>query len=231
MLGKKNKHTHDNVFIRRILDWAYAKAITGFGGVDSAYELGNDYLKSDGTLDQKVDKLIRWQISGAATSGFLTGFGGLAVMPFSIPANVASVIYIQIRMIAAIAYMGGYDLQSDQVKTMVFVSMVGNGAKEILKDMGIKAGEKVMTEVIRNASLRVLNSVNGKVESSLLSKLGNKGLSKLGKAIPLMGGVIGAAFDASTTAVVGKMAKHIFVDSDKTNLKIETKDISNQNVR
>ena len=51
--------------------------------------------------------LIRWQNAKCATSGFIAGLGGSITLPVSIPANISSVLYIQIRMIAAIAYMGG----------------------------------------------------------------------------------------------------------------------------
>lgn len=193
-------------------------------GADSAYELGDSYLQSKGTLSEQVDSLIKWQVTKAGTSGFLTGLGGLAVMPFSIPANVASVIYIQIRMITAIAYMGGHDIKSDRVKTMVFVSMVGNGAKEILKDMGVKAGEKVMTQIAQNASTKLLTSVNEKATVGLASKMSSKGLSKLSKAIPLMGGVVGGAFDIATTRIVGKIAKKIFIDNNGADLIIDKED-------
>lgn len=197
----KNDNSNSGV-IAKIFDWAYNKALTGYVGADSAYQLGDDFLKEKGTLDKQVDKLIRWQLSKAAASGFLTGIGGFAFMPFSIPANVASVIYIQIRMISAIAYMGGHDLQSDQVKTMVMGAMVGNGAKEILKDMSIKSGEKLGTK--------------------LLAKVSGK---NFGKAVPLLGGIIGGAFDAASTQVVGKMAKRLFIDNNNTDADIEIVEI------
>lgn len=199
MSGNDNSN---NGIISKVFDWAYNKALTGYVGADSAYQLGDNFLKEKGTLDKQVDKLIKWQLSKAAASGFLTGIGGFAFMPFSIPANVASVIYIQIRMISAIAYMGGHDLQSDQVKTMVMGAMVGNGAKEILKDMSIRTGEKLGTK--------------------LLAKVGSK---SFGKAIPLIGGIIGGAFDAASTQVVGKVAKKIFIDKDDTDKEITTAEV------
>ncbi|HCO68060.1 MAG TPA: hypothetical protein DIT04_09955, partial [Dysgonomonas sp.] len=94
------------------------------------------------------------------------------------------------------------DLQSDQVKTMVMGAMVGNGAKEILKDMSIRTGEKLGTK--------------------LLAKVGSK---SFGKAIPLIGGIIGGAFDAASTQVVGKVAKKIFIDKDDSDKEITTAEI------
>jgi len=206
----------NNGIISKALDWAYSKALTGYIGVDSAYQLGDSFLKQKGSLDKQVDKLIKWQVSKAATSGFLTGIGGFTILPFALPANVASVIYIQIRMISAIAYMGGHDIQSEQVKTMVMAAMLGNGAKEILKDMGIKAGEKLMMNVAREATAKSLASVNEKVGTSMVSKLGYKGLSKLGKAVPLMGGLVGGFLDGTSTKITGKIAKKIFIENNNS---------------
>lgn len=202
--------------VSKVLEWTYARAINGFGGVDSAYQLGNDYLKSKGSIDQQVDQLIKWQVTKAASSGFFAGLGGWAIMPFALPANIASVMYIQIRMISAIAYMGGHDIQSDQVKSVIYVCMLGNGTKEIFKEMGIKAGEKFVRSFIEQSSKKMLLSVNEKVSVNIASKLGSKGLSGLGKAVPLVGGLIGGGFDAASTQIIGKVAKKIFIDNDKS---------------
>lgn len=213
--------TSKSGMVSKVLEWTYARAINGFGGVDSAYQLGNDYLKSKGTLDEQVDQLIKWQVTKAASSGFFTGLGGWAVMPFALPANIASVIYIQVRMISAIAYMGGHDIQSDQVKSIIYICMLGNGTKEIFKEMGIKAGEKFARSFIENTSRKMLLSVNEKVSANIASKLGSKSLTGLGKAIPIVGGVIGGSFDAGSTLIIGKVAKKMFIDNGKSILNPE----------
>lgn len=194
--------------IAKVLDWAYSKATTGFAGVDSAYMLADTYSQQKGTLEQQVDSLIRWQVAKASASGFTMGIGGLMTLPLTIPANVASVIYIQIRMISAIAHMGGYDINSDKVKSMVYVCMVGNGAKELLKDLGVKVGQELAAKAI----------------SRLAVKIGEKSAASLGKAIPLVGGVIGGSIDAASTRLVGKMAKKIFIEEKQSPSGVEIKD-------
>lgn len=214
----KKIDTNKSSLMMKILNWAYSRAISGFANVESAYKLGDEFLGKKGTLDQQVNSLINWQISKAATSGFLTGVGGFAILPFSLPANIASVIYIQIRMICAIAYMGGHDLQSERVKTMVMASMIGNGAKEFLKDIGISAGEKMINKMMMQSSPRIVASINEKLGTKFFVKTGSKGLGKL---VPLAGGIIGGAFDAASTRIVGKVAKKIFIDSDNNAVEIE----------
>ncbi|MFQ9315941.1 EcsC family protein [Dysgonomonas mossii] len=199
MAKRQNTQVNKGI-IAKTLDWAYSKAVSGFTGVDSAYDLGNSYLAQQGSLEDQVDSLIKWQVAKAATSGFVTGLGGVMIMPLTVPANIASVIYVQIRMIAAIAYMGGHDIREDRVKSLIYICMVGNGAKELLKDVSVKAGERLAAKIAE------------KVSTSIASKTGEKSVTSLGKAVPVLGGVVGGSYDAITTRVVGKVAKKIFID-------------------
>ena len=50
---------------------------------DSAESMAASYLNSGGTLDEKVDSLIRWEASKSAVVGFSCSFGGIAMMPLS----------------------------------------------------------------------------------------------------------------------------------------------------
>lgn len=199
MTKRQNTQVNKGI-IAKTLDWAYSKAVSGFTGVDSAYDLGNSYLAQKGSLEDQVDSLIKWQVAKAATSGFVTGLGGVMIMPLTVPANIASVIYVQIRMIAAIAYMGGHDIREDRVKSLIYICMVGNGAKELLKDMSVKAGERLAAKIAE------------KVSTNIASKTGQKSVTSLGKAVPVLGGVVGGSYDGITTRVVGKVAKKIFID-------------------
>lgn len=190
----------NNGLLSKTMDWAYDRALGGLSGIDSAYELGNSFLTQSGTLDDQVNSLIKWQMAKSGTSGFLGGVGGLITMPFLIPANMASVLYIQIRMIAAIAYIGGHDLNDDKVKSLVYFCLVGNTVKEVAKD----------------ATIRVSTNLAQKAGQKMLAKVGGKGL---GKAIPLMGGLIGGAFDAFSTKLVGDIARKVFINNQSTSLK------------
>jgi uncharacterized protein (DUF697 family) len=133
-------------------------------------------------------------------------------MPVTIPINLASVIYIQIRMIAAIAIMGGHDLKDDKVKSLVYLCMVGNGAKDLLKDIGIVIGRKLTVSMIKNISGKTISSINQKVGFRLLTKFGGTGAINIVKSVPLIGGFIGATFDSITTNIVGNVARNAFIE-------------------
>ena len=117
----------------KALDYGYEKALNGLSNLETAESLAAEYLKSDESLKKSSSKMIKWQISKAGTSGFLTGLGGIITLPLTVPANLASVLYIQIRMIATIAVMGGHDLRDDKVKSMIYLCIAGNAAKDVLK--------------------------------------------------------------------------------------------------
>ena len=199
--------------ILRILDWAYEKALEGPPGLDSAYELARDYQKGDAGPLEQVNSLIRWQNTKAATSGFVTGVGGLITLPVAVPASVSSVLFVQVRMIAAIAVMGGHDVHEDRVKTLVYVCLAGNAAKEIVRQTGIKVGQKLTVSAIKSITRETLVAINRAVGFRLLTKFGKKGVINLGKAVPIVGGVIGATLDAVSTNGVGNVARDTFVES------------------
>ena len=210
---KQIKKVNQGLIIRA-LDYAYEKAISGISNLDSAENLANNYTKEGKSIRESSSSLINWQISKAGASGFLTGLGGIVTLPVAIPANLASVLYVQIRMIAAIAHMGGYDLRDDKVKSMVYLCMAGNGAKDILKDMGIILSERIATQMIKNISTKTIKSINERVGFKLLTKFGSSGAINLGKAVPLVGGLVGGAFDSVTTLAVGKVAQSTFLPKD-----------------
>ena len=200
--------------MQKALEFAYDKAVNGVTGLETAQELAESYLKESGSMLEQTNSLIRWQNTKAGTSGFVAGFGGLIVMPITLPANITSVLFIQIRMIAAIAYMGGHDIKSDQVKTLIYASLLGNAGKEILKDIGIQVGKKIAINIIKQIPGKVLTKINQTVGFRLITKFGEKGVINLGKAIPVLGGIIGGAVDITSTNTIGNTARDIFIVKD-----------------
>ena len=174
-----------------------------------AADLATDYMAHGGDLEAQVDALIKNQIIKCGTSGFLTSLGGFITLPVALPANVASVIYMQ--MIAAIARMGGYDLHDDRVKTLIIACLCGNEVKEILKQAGIQIGKKLTERAVQKISSALIVRINRAVGFRLLTKFGTKGAINLSKAIPVIGGLIGGGVDAYSTKVIGNKAKELFI--------------------
>lgn len=205
----------DESTMSKALEFAYNKAVNGVKGLDSAEDLAKDYMKTDEPLEVQVNNLIKWQNAKAGTSGFVTGLGGIITMPVTLPANITSVLFVQIRMISAIAHMGGYDLKDDKVKTFVYACLVGTSANEIVKKAGIEIGKKLTINAIRNISGKVITQINQKIGFRLITKFGEKGIINLGKAVPLLGGLIGGAVDTVSTNTIGNTARDMFIGKEE----------------
>ncbi|WP_146552585.1 EcsC family protein [Rummeliibacillus sp. SL167] len=193
------------------LDWAYEKTLTGLPGQKNIQELVEDYL-SKYDKETAINKLINFQTTKAATSGFITGFGGVITMPVSIPANVTTVILFQMRMIAAIALIRGYDLKSDQVQTFVYATLAGSSVSDIMKKTGIVIGNKMLLGVVKKVPGKTLTKINQAVGFRLVTKFGTKGAINLGKAVPFAGAIVGGTFDTVTTRTIAKLAKKTFTE-------------------
>lgn len=200
----------------KVLDWAYEKSINGIPGVsDPISAFVESYIKNSGNTEEKINSLIRWQVSKTSTSGFLTGLGGLITLPVSIPADISTGIYIHMRMIAAIAYIGGYDIKDDRVKSLIYLCLVGESVKDILKDGGIAIGGKLALSSLKSISGKTLVKINRMVGFRLLTKFGEKGTVNLVKFVPVAGGIIGATVNAISTNTIGNLAKKTFIPTQE----------------
>lgn len=194
-----------------LLDTCYKKAIEGLPTSKSCIQLGEEYLGTYAIPLIAAEKLTKNQIAKCGTSGFITGLGGLMTLPVAIPANISSVIYMQLRMIATVAYIGGYNPNDDEVQTLAYLCLTGTAMTDIAKSAGIKVGEKISINLIKKIPGTVLTKINQKVGFRLITKFGEKGIINLGKMVPLVGGVIGGGVDIASTNVIAKKAINIFI--------------------
>lgn len=197
--------------ILSLLNWAYDKAISGYLKFDSAEQLAQSF-KDHRSTNEQINSLIRWQNTKSATVGFITGSGGVFTLPVAVPANFATILLIQIRMIAAIAHLNGHDIKDEKVRTLVYIALCGNSVKSILKKTGIDLGTKVTATLIQKyLTLEMIAQINKSVGFKLFTKTSTSGVINLGKAVPVVGGLIGGGFDAFTTNLIGNAARDIFV--------------------
>lgn len=193
--------------VMNLLDSCYEKCLNGVSMVSpSVEEKANDYLNKYPTKEEACKAMLNNQIVKCTTSGFVTGFGGFIVMPIAIPANISSVIYVQMRMIACTAYMAGYELNSDQTQTFVYACLAGVALNNALKQAGIKVGIKLANGVIKKIPGKVLTKINQKVGFRFITKFGTTGVVNLGKMIPGVGAIVGGGFDLAETKIIAKRA-------------------------
>lgn len=201
--------------IMQLLDKLYDQSIHGIARVSPPIEeLADNYLEKSNDATTAAKKFINYQIAKCTTSGFVTGLGGLITLPVAIPANVGSVMYVQMRMIACLAYMGGYDTNSDQVQTLVYACLAGISVDQILKQAGIQFGNKLAMAMVKKIPGEVLTKINQKVGFRFVTKFGTKGIVNIGKAVPVVGGIISGGFDFVETKVIANRAYKMFINGD-----------------
>lgn len=209
----------------RFLTRSMKKTLNGIPMVSrSVDEIADDYLSHHDTPEAAARSLTRWQVAKCGMSGSLSGLGGIVTLPATIPANIGSVMYVQMRMIAAIAKMGGYDVNSDQVQTLVYMCLTGTTIADIVKEAGIQIGEKSLTAAIKKIPGAVLTKINQKMGFRFLTKFGEKGVINLGKLVPIAGGLIGGGVDIASTIVISRNAIRMFIENETLDMSEPTEE-------
>lgn len=196
----------------QIMDWAFEKANGNVPGFGTSQEMAQKYLQKYGSVNKAIDKLINWQITSAATAGFVTNLGGLPAMPITLPANIAGVMAIQLRMIGAIAELGGFHENTEEKKTGMYLCLLGSQAGDVLSKTASQFAVKFATASLKKVPGAVLTKINQQVGFRLLTKFGEKGLLNIHKAIPILGGVVSGTIDGFSTYAIAKAAKALFLN-------------------
>jgi hypothetical protein len=195
---------------RQGFDWAYAKAVNGVPGLEGAEDLARSYAARHASTDEAVAALIRWQTGVAGAAGFVTGCGGFVALPVALPANLASALYIQARLIAAIAHLRGHDLRSAEVRALALACLTGSRAADTLKDAGVRFGTRMTRDVIGWVSPALFKKAGHAAGVSPAYVVGAGAAARLGKFVPVVGGVVAGGFDAALTRLIGRTADRVF---------------------
>ncbi|MGO1166860.1 MAG: EcsC family protein [Janibacter sp.] len=171
--------------------------IDGRGKFTSAADVGDAALtKHRGHAGKAVDEIVGDHLKLAGASGFLTNLGGFAAMAVSLPANVLGFYVLATRMSAAIAHVRGHDLSRPEVRSAVLLSLVGADAQDLLAKAGMTAPSgRLASLATQHLSGPALMVVNKAVGFRILSQAGKGVFARFGKAVPLVGGAVGAGMD------------------------------------
>lgn len=210
---KANRNMPDKNALLKALDWVYDKAVGGVTGVSGCWQLANDYLQKYNN-DPKIAarKMVKAQIMKCTTSGFLTSLGGLLTLPIAIPANITTVWFVQLQMIAATAVMSGLNPSHDEVKALCYACLAGSGSIDIVKQAGVKFANKGGKVLINKISGETIKAINRKLGMRFVTRGGTTGIVNLGKAVPVFGGLVGGGFDFATTRIIANRAIKLFID-------------------
>lgn len=197
--------------LQELLSSCYEKATHGIPGSQSCDAIAQEYLLKYEDPKIAAQKMIANQITKCTASGFITSLGGLITLPVAIPANVASVLYVQMRMIVSLAAMAGLDTSSDEAQTLAYLCLVNTSITDVVKSAGVQITNKVTLNMLKKLPGTVLTKINRAVGFRLITKFGEKGVINLWKIVPVAGGVVGGGFDYITTKKIANRAYKLFI--------------------
>ncbi|HET8987826.1 MAG TPA: EcsC family protein [Humibacillus sp.] len=195
-------------FIERLLDIG----IDGRGPFDSAETVAETALKhARGDVEQAITIIRRDHRQLGAVGGFVTGLGGFFTMPISLPANVLEFYLLGTRMTAATARVRGYDLNQPEIRSAVLLTLIGADSDDLLKKAGlVAAGGKLSSLAFNRLPAPALMVLNKAIGFRLLGRIGGSTFAKLGRAVPIIGGLLGAAIDVYMLSRIGAQAAKEF---------------------
>jgi hypothetical protein len=168
-----------------------------------------------GDVEAAIGEIVQWQVGQAGLTGFATNLGGLITLPVALPANLAAVLLLQLRMVIAIAVLRGYDPADERVKTLCLATLVGNGFSSLLKDVGVQVGTRLTRRMIERIPGVVLSRINRAVGFRLMTKAGTTGAVNLVRVLPFVGGLVCGLLDAGTTQAIAHAARQAFPASSR----------------
>jgi hypothetical protein len=200
--------------LMQAFDWAYGKAVDGMPGFAGAEQLAMEHAAKHASVDEAVKAVIAAHTRMAGVTGFATGCGGFIALPVALPANLAGALYLQTRLVAAVAHLHGHDIRSPRVRTLVLACLSGSKAADTLRDAGIRFGTRLGRDTIGWAAPALFNKSRHAGHFAGLAAAGSRGIAGLGRFVPLIGGVVSGGFDAALTHMIGHTAHRLFARRD-----------------
>lgn len=194
--------------LRSIVDFA----IYGNDQLPGAKAVAARTLQSRGDREAAIDSLIGQHVSLAGAQGFLTSVGGWVTVPVGLPANIAGLAVLSVRMTASIAHLRGYDVEDPRVRSAITLTLLGEdpvsklvaSGKIPASPLGVATAPAFDADLERQISERVMGSLAGRMGSKHLAVV-------VMRAIPLLGGGVGAVVDSWLTFGLGSYIKREFV--------------------
>jgi hypothetical protein len=188
------------------------RAIDGVQGFPGARETARKQLITSADTERAVKALIEQHVRLAGIGGFVTQVGGVMALPVTLPANVAGLGAIQLRMAAAIAHLRGHDLSAPRVRIAAMATLLGQeGVDEAIAngDLPRTPRELAFGPPLVEEDLRT--HLTATVGQQLLVRVTTKSAAlTLARGVPIVGGTVGAGMDAVYTWRVGRYAAEEF---------------------
>jgi EcsC protein family len=204
--------TGDSDAVTAMIQRILSLGLDGRGFYAGAARVAQNALKANGgDPERAIDALARGSIRTAAGGGFVTSLGGFVTMPVAIPANLFEFYVTATRTAGAIASIRGYDVKDPTIRTAVLLTLVGSKANDILNKAGVTLGSNTISGLAeRRLPPAAVMMINKAVGFRLLKIIGEKTLSRFGRAVPVLGGAVGAFADGAMMSKIAKQARTEF---------------------
>lgn len=100
---------------RTLIDKTYDRIIQELSGTNSVKNLASKYSSIEKNHDLEIDSLINEESRNVARQALI----------FNI------MLYQQMRIVLAIAYIKGYDIKDPDIRVFVYLCLLGNKADEV----------------------------------------------------------------------------------------------------
>ena len=196
----------------RLVENVLDLGVDGRGWFDSAQEVADDALRANGgDTEAAVASVVRSHLVKGGIEGFVTSLGGFITLPVALPVNVLSFYLLATRMTAAVAAIRGHDLKQEQVRAAVLLTLVGADADDLLRKAGMAAPSGGLTNLAAQrlpgpAAMVVKKGVGFR----LLASVAKNTLTRFGRAVPVIGGLVGAGVDTYMLHRVAENARREF---------------------
>lgn len=210
-LDEAREPSGDDSAVTRLIQQVLALGIDGRGPFHSARTVAERARERHANVEEAIDAVVDSHLRGGAAGGFVTSLGGFVTMIAAVPANVFEFYVQSTRMVAAVAHLRGYDLDDPDIRTAILLTLVGSNSAGILQKAGISLGGGTLSQLATRSLPRAAQMVVEKaIGFRILRGVGERVFSRLGKAIPIAGGVIGAGIDWAMMRGIAAQARHEF---------------------
>jgi hypothetical protein len=197
----------------KLFDTVWAGVVAGdskWNPEKSCYDLAREFRESGRSLADCVQGFIDWQAAKAGAGGFVLGLPGIVTSAVSIPADLTMTTYIQLRMVAVIALLKGWDIRANGMKTVALLCLLGTDAAGFIKQLGLPAQGASTPALFAPLPAPLLQKINGIIAARLVVGAAKTGVIGMVKFVPVVGGLVNGALDGIATRGIGKQADLLF---------------------
>lgn len=195
-----------NAIVGKLMD----VGLDGLGPLDSVGQVVEAALGKEPDKEAAIDRIYDDHIKMAAVGGFITGVGGLITLPVALPANIAGFYVLATRMVGAMASIRGYDVTRPEVRSALLLTLVGADSDDLLRKAGVTGGGRLAQVAVNRLPRAAIMVINKGVGFRVATQLGARTLGRLGRVVPVVGGVIGAGLDRHLMKKIAEHAREEF---------------------